>query len=263
MAIKFPSEIERLTESKKYTIDKIGMSGGTIIIFDDMVLKFQMQSEEAENEVIMMKWLEGKLLVPKIIHSQCEDGVNYILMSKIHGKVSCDDYYMNHAKKLVTLLAEALKELWSIDISSCPYKNNIENKLRLAKYNIGNGLVDMDDFEPETFSDYSFKTPQELLNYLSNNRPKEQLVFSHGDFCLPNILFDNNKLSGFIDLGRAGVADKWQDIALCYRSLKHNFAGYFGSKRHYDFNADLLFEILGIEPDWEKIEYYILLDELF
>lgn len=29
------------------------------------------------------------------------------------------------------------------------------------------------------------------------------------------------------------------------------------------FNPELFFEALGIEPDWKKIRYYILLDELF
>ena len=59
------------------------------------------------------------------------------------------------------------------------------------------------------------------------------------------------------------IGDKWKDIALCHRSLKHNFDGTFGGKVYPDFNPDSLFDALGIEPDWEKIRYWILLDELF
>ena len=70
-------------------------------------------------------------------------------------------------------------------------------------------------------------------------------------------------MSGFIDLGDAGIGDKWRDIALCYRSLKHNVDGTFGNKIYPDVNPDLLLEELGIEPNNEKIRYYILLDELF
>ena len=55
----------------------------------------------------------------------------------------------------------------------------------------------------------------------------------------------------------------FDDIALCYRSLKHNFDGTYGGKVYEDFNPELLFEKLGIEPDWDKLKYYILLDELF
>ena len=86
-------------------------------------------------------------------------------------------------------------------------------------------------------------------------------VLSHGDFCLPNIFIDHGKIGGFIDLGDTGVGDKWQDIALCYRSLKYNAAGYYGGKVYPDVRPEMLFDALGITPDWEKIRYYILLDE--
>lgn len=61
---------------------------------------------------------------------------------------------------------------------------------------------------------------------------------------------------GVINLGRAGVADKWQDIALCVRCLRHNL----GSKS--EPCVKLLFELPGLEPDWEKIHYYNILGEL-
>ena len=59
-----------------------------------------------------------------------------------------------------------------------------------------------------------------------------------------------------------GVSDKWQDIALCYRSLRDNMNGSYGGKV-YDFNPDLFFKKLGIEKDEKKLNYYLLLDELF
>ena len=70
-------------------------------------------------------------------------------------------------------------------------------------------------------------------------------------------------MAGFIDLGDCGIGDKWRDIALLYRSLKHNFDGTYGGKDYPDFHPDRLFDAMGIEPDREKLDYYILLDELF
>ena len=88
-------------------------------------------------------------------------------------------------------------------------------------------------------------------------------MLSHGDFCLPNIFINNDKISGFIDLGRIGIGDKWNDIALCYRSLKWNAQGRYGGNGYPKLNPDMLFDALEIEPNYEKIEYYTLLDELF
>ena len=34
----------------------------------------------------------------------------------------------------------------------------------------------------------------------------------HGDYCLPNVLLDGWKFSGFIDLGNSGVADRHIDL---------------------------------------------------
>lgn len=96
-----------------------------------------------------------------------------------------------------------------------------------------------------------------------DNRPDEDLVFSHGYFCLPNIFLKDDKVSGFIDLGNMGIADRYQDIALCYRSLNNNLAGAYGGKVYGKIDDNLLFDCLGITPDYEKIRYYILLDELF
>ena len=65
----------------------------------------------------------------------------------------------------------------------------------------------------------------------------------------------DGKVSGFIDLGRSGRADKWYDIAFCVRSIREDI----GEEQY----VELFFDLLGIKPDWEKIKYYILLDELF
>ncbi|MGN0203975.1 MAG: phosphotransferase [Coprococcus sp.] len=121
----------------------------------------------------------------------------------------------------------------------------------------------MEHVEPDTFGKNGFASPEELYGWLMEHQPKEELTLSHGDFCLPNIFFEGQRLAGFIDLGRMGLADKWQDIALCYRSLLHNYDGIYNGKKYEGFEPGMLFEKLEIEPDWEKIRFYLLLDELF
>lgn len=258
-----PEKIKKIICKDNYLMDDIGMSDSEVMIFSDKVLKIQNESEEAENECRVMQWLKGKLPVPEVICYERYNGKDYLLMSKISGKMLCDEIYMQNPDKLTELLAEGLKMLWQTDISNYTYSFDLDKKLKIAKYNVEHNLVDLDDAEPETFGESGFKSPKQLLEWLIKNKPKEEKVLSHGDYCLPNIIVKDNKINGFIDLGMTGIADKWQDIALCYRSLEHNFLGKYGGKVYSGFEPEILFKKLGIEPDWDKIKYYILMDELF
>lgn len=261
--MKIPIEIKKIIGDKAFNIDTVGLSDSQVFCFDDIVLKIQNNNYEARSEIRILNWLNGRELVPKVICSHIEDGKSYLLMSKIKGKMSCEREFLREPELLIKVLGEGLKMLWGIDISDCPCDSSIENKLKLAEERVKNNLCSMDNVEQDTYGEKGFSSPQELLKWLKDNKPNESYVLSHGDYCLPNIFIDDNKISGFIDLGRCGIGDKYQDIALCYRSLVHNFEGRYGGEVYEGFNANILFDELGIEPDWDKIRYYILLDELF
>ena len=107
--------------------------------------------------------------------------------------------------------------------------------------------MDLDNVEPETFGPNGFANPEELLIWLEKNRPEEDTVLTHGDFCLPNIFAENNRISGFIDLGKMGPADRWQDLAIALRSLEHNFSGrYNDGKSYFEFEPGMLLDELGM-----------------
>ena len=268
----FPSKINEFIKDKNYSQDDVGMSNSQVLVFDDMVLKIEKRTEwkekfdfyKTQNIVNMMNWSQDFVIVPKVLCFEQTEEFDFLLMSKINGKMACDSDFLENSDLLLELLAKTLKKMWAVDVKNCPRVNSLENKLALAEYFVNHNLVDVENMGPSTFGPDGFENPKELLKWLKGNQPKNfEPVLSHGDFCLPNVFFEGENLSGLIDLGDFGVADKYQDIALCYRSLKHNFDGSFGGKIYEDFNADLLFEKLGLEPDWEKIRYYTLLDELF
>jgi len=261
--LKIPSKIKEFINNKSYTIDNIGQSGNQVLIFEDMVLKIIENSTSMEEQVQLMQWLEDKLPVPKVLAYEVVDGKSYLLMSKIDGEMSCDTFYLENPQVLTEALAKGLQMIWKVDVCDCPRIRDLDVILKEARWQVENNLVDLDNVEPTTFGEGGFESPKHLLEWLENNRPSIEPVFSHGDYCLPNVFLDNGQIKGFIDLDRAGVGDKWNDIALCYRSLHHNYSGTYGGKVYEDFNPDLLFEKLEIEPDWDKIKYYLLLDELF
>ena len=260
--IQIPNRIKKIIGTD-YTIDQIGMSSASVLLFQDKVLKIREIDEESRREVQIMEWLKGKIPVPEVLYYEEHEEKSYLLMSKISGEMVCEENYMKNPEQLLSILTEGLTMLWQTDISDCTFDSSIEKKLEMAARQVHLGLVDLDNVEPETFGEEGFKDPEELLDWLVQNKPKEEYVLSHGDFCLPNIFANHGKLSGFIDLSKMGYADKYQDIALCYRSLKHNIDGKYGSGAWEIFDPNILFDILKITPDWDKIKYYILLDELF
>ena len=259
--------IRRLLADETYETGKIGMSGSQVLLFEDKVLKIQDDNDEAENEYRMMSYLSGRLPVPGIYSYEKENGKTYLLMGRCEGRMACHDVYMRDPALQCRLLANGLKKLWSVDISRCPCDQRLSHKLIQARYNVESNLVDLDNVEPSTFGEKGFRDPAALLQWLFDNIPQQEPVLSHGDYCLPNLFGDGDQVTGYIDLGKTGIADKWCDIALCYRSLSHNHSGKYNAdyRRDKDSRPDdlLLFRELGIEPDWEKINYYILLDELF
>ncbi len=260
--MNIPDSIKIHTDNKKYTINTIGASGSQVLCFEDMVLKVEDVSEESENHAKMLRWLDGKAPVSKLIAYEKADGRSYLLTGRMRGKMTCEEPVIDAPDLAARLMAEALRMLWSTDISDCPVDSSVEQKLRQARYNVENGLCSTEDAEEGTYGENGFKDPADLLKWLSENRPEENFVLSHGDFCMPNVFAENGRISGFIDLGRSGRADKYQDIALCLRSLKNNYNGTYGYFVK-GFDPMVLFEYLDMKPDMDKIRYYILLDELF
>lgn len=261
---KIPDCIVNKLENSAWTFDDLGMSGSTILLFDKIVLKIERQSLSSKTETELLLWLEGRLPVPKVIQAVQQDGYSFILMSRLPCEPACSDRNLQNMDHTVKALAKALKMLWNIYPVDCPFSNSLSDKLIQGKYNIENGLVDINNLEEETLSPGGFSDLWDLYNYLMKNQPILDPVFSHGDFCLPNIFISGEDVIGFVDWGRGGIADRWQDIALCVRSLRHNcieFGKY--SEMEYERYKRLLFDCLQIEPDEDKIRYYCLLDELF
>ncbi len=257
-----PARIAQYTAGKSFYLDRTGLSGSTVAIYDSMVLKCEQVSAESENQDAMLRWLAGKLPVPRIIHTMVHEGFRWTLMERISGEMSCAKRWREDPHRLVRVLARALQQLWAVDLADCPVDQRADAKLERAAQLVASGQVDLELADPATFGANGFSSPAALLAWLEENRPACEPVLTHGDLCLPNLFLEDWQFTGFLDLGRSGAGDRWTDIAILWRSLRDNFGGHYGNAVE-GFHPDELFEVLGMEKDETKLNYYLLMDELF
>ncbi|MDE3231387.1 MAG: phosphotransferase, partial [Chloroflexota bacterium] len=134
-----------------------------------------------------------------------------------------------------------------------PFDMRAGRRLTLAERNIRAGLV-----EPGATLDGQPISPRRLLTRLRATCPSEpanDLVFVHGDYCLPNVLLSATSVSGYLDWGRAGVSDRYQDLAIAARSVRYNLGAEWGPRFLAAYAADPL--------DASRLAWYEALDELF
>ena len=259
----FPDEIRKRLSGYEAVKDDIGRSSASVLRFtgnsDSCFLKIQEISPESIRERDILTFLSGKLPVPEIFAYSEQDGSSYILMSELQGEMTCSRKNLEDIFMVSEMLAEGLLMLWDVDLKDCPFDERVERKLEAAHKHIIEGKVDMDDLDDEN---RRFSSPEEIYHELISKRPAgEDLVFSHGDYCLPNIFIKDRHVTGFLDLGRAGVSDRWQDISLCIRSMRYNFRRH--DEKEIDKAVELFLKNIGVSMDEEKYRYFTLLDELF
>lgn len=249
-----PENIRNFIKGMEFHNDYEGMSKAKVVKCTgenkELYLKIEKVSDETEREYGIYKWLQGKLPVPKVICRVIENGTSYMLIEKAEGIMLENNLYRDNPHLLIKLAAEGINRLQSIDISECKFDSTIDYKLKKAKKRIDNGLHLEVDHNKYT---EGIENTDEAYEYLVKNKPKETLVFSHGDYCFNNFFTDGKSITGYIDMGRGGIADRHQDVALCLRELLDFPPEY----------TDRFLKNLKFKPDMNLIRYYILLDELF
>lgn len=262
--MKLPQEIAARLPQGAFTQDDMGRSGATVLEFPDRFLKVQEDCNVSANEYYMLRWLQGRLPVPRIIASACEGGQRWLLTSRMPGQYLCTDALLDNQPRLAELCAAALKQLWAVDVTGCPTIRTLDEKFREIDEGLRGGWITRAQAGDPSIYDVSaggFASPSALFDWLVKHRPQEELALTHGDLCLPNIFVDENGFTGFIDVGLAGVADKWVDIEKCLWSMWANTTGFFGGRKR-PFDRQLLFDALGMQPDEDRLRYYGLLDAL-
>ena len=162
-----------------------------------------------EREALMTRYFHSLGLGVEVLDYVRFGECDLLLTASAVGDDCTSDKYLADPNRLCDTIATFLRALHEVDPTGCPVKNRTAEYICTVEQNFATGNYDSSHF-PDSFG---FKNAKEAIAVFDAGK---QLLLSdtliHGDYCLPNIMLDDWKLSCFIDLGNGGVADRHIDI---------------------------------------------------
>ena len=234
-----------------------GQSGDLVARCGDVFVKVARRSQAwnaqaLEREAKVLRWLAGRAPVPKLLwFGQVADDLALVTQTAPGTAVSHVGEPEAEAALVATI--RTLTALHAAPIADCPFDLRLSIKLTEARARVEGGAVDEADFDPERLG----LSAQQAWDQLSAIIPAtEDPVLAHGDASLPNFIWNGGAQVILIDVGRFGIADRYQDLSLFLRSARRNHPQVDAVHllaRHYPL-ADL---------DQARLDFYRFLDEFF
>jgi aminoglycoside 3'-phosphotransferase I len=244
-----------------WTRQTVGESGGAVYRLHgkadapDLFLKHGKHAiaDDITDEMTRLRWLAGHVPVPAVAHFVRTADEAWLLMTALPGQSAYQvmEAHPELQGAVVDALARFLRRLHAIPLSACPFTSDHTYRLAHARARIDAGLVDEDDFDEER-EGWSAEQVWDAMQGLMPLVPDP--VVTHGDYSLDNLFICDRQVVGCVDVGRVGIADRYQDIAIVWNCLAE-----FGRPLQDRF----LVQYGLSDPDWDKLRFHLLLDELF
>ncbi|WNZ60034.1 aminoglycoside 3'-phosphotransferase [Myxococcus sp. MxC21-1] len=234
-----------------------GQSGDLVAQIGSLVVKLAPADRphniaQLRQEIEVMRWLDDRARTPTILWAgPCEAG--YGLVSEAAAGTPVSHVAEGQARAALIATIEALAALHALPLADCPFDRRLAARFQLAQAQVEAGLVDEDDFDAERAG---WTAPQALAHARATAPTTEDLVLTHGDASLPNFIWSPGQALTLLDLGRFGLADRYQDLAIFLRSAKRNHP-------HIDTPALLREHYPLAQIEEAACEFYRLMDEFF
>ena len=196
-----------------------------------------------ENEAKLTAFFHGRGLAAQVLDYVTEEK-DWLLTSRVGGEDCTWRPYLDDPKRLCDIIATRLRMLHEMNTDGCPVDHTVRY-LETARRNYKNGNYDASLF-PDNWGYTSVEEAWSVVEKSAKHLKNEVLL--HGDYCLPNIMLDNWKFSGFIDLGNGGVGDRHVDLFWGAWTLNFNLKTDAYRQRFFDaYGRDL------IEPEMLRV----------
>ncbi len=184
-------------EARVYFIDKDG----------GYYLK-KCRAKSLAREAQMSEYFASKGLGARVLDYSTE-AEDWLLTERVAGEDCTHADYISEPERLCDTIAELLRTLHDCDVAGCPVPDRMSEYMALAEENYHAGKYDISLFGDKI----AFASADEAYSVLQAGKGAlECNTLLHGDYCLPNIMLDSWRFSGFIDVGNGGVGDRHVDI---------------------------------------------------
>jgi kanamycin kinase len=202
-------------------------------------------------EASRLRWAAPFTSVPRVVGTGCDGVGSWLVTEALPGENAVSPRWTANPEPAVVALGRGLRRLHdNLPVEQCPYSWTARDRIDAA-------LRDR-DAAATTFAgrhaEHAAVTFDDAVARLALTPPVDRLVVCHGDACAPNtVLDDAGRVTGHVDLGSLGVADRWADLAVATWSLEWNYGPGWD---------DVLLDAYGVAPDPLRTAYYRLLWDL-
>lgn len=210
-------------------------------------------ARQVAEEVVRLQWLNDHLPSARVVSFGGDPMIAWILTESLPGRSAYDCLAANAGNRSETVraIAEFMRQLHTLPLKNCPFLSDHRIRMIQARRNIEAGSVDVSDFDAQRRGWSAERVWAELNKILPARFDR---VVTHGDFSLDNIFLDRGRVTGMIDAGRLGVADRYQDVAIMWNNLRE-----FGAGLQRTF-----LKTYGMSRvDRRRLNFHLCLDELF
>ncbi|GIG64738.1 aminoglycoside 3'-phosphotransferase [Phytomonospora endophytica] len=161
-----------------------------------------------------LRWMAAQgLPVPEVVECDVFDGHTYLVATTVSGRDAASPWPAHERMRVIDAVADFARDLHALSTTGCPFDRSLRVTVPNARVAVALGQVDLDGAGPQ-------QALTELDAALRGN-DTEDLVLTHGDYCLPNVLLDPETLTvtGVVDVGRFGLADRYTDLTTMAGSI--------------------------------------------
>ena len=161
-----------------------------------------------QKEAAMDRFFCEKGFGPQVLSYQTTDR-DWLLTAAVPGEDCLHEKYIADPQRVCDTTALLLRQLHETPIDGCPIPDRTADYIATAEQNFCTGRYDATLF-PDNWGYASAGEAMAVVREFSPALKHDTLL--HGDYCLPNILLQDWRLSGFIDLGAGGAGDRHIDL---------------------------------------------------